>query len=225
MDRINWAAFTMVGLLVCLPVHALPGTETCTQAELPAHQDGQLAADDAAGYAKQHAVPLAEAERRLRLETRSGDVASLLGNEFKDRLAGMFVEHRPTYRIVVRLTGSSPVKPRLIRIGNDGVPVVFMTGASATRQQLADIAQENTRLLQASIPDLQGIGIDETTGEIVLTVYAPGRESKAYTPEIKMLTSLLGNPMRIHALRAREQKHPATTSPCPGLTAGLIDAD
>lgn len=58
---------------------------------------------DAAWYARDNGVSLEEAERRLARQPEIGAVQQRLNDD--PRFAGLWIEHQPTYRVVVRFTG------------------------------------------------------------------------------------------------------------------------
>ncbi len=91
-------------------------------------------AQDAGEYARQNGVGLAEAMRRLRAQEESVAATDRLQEIYRDRIAGISIEHYPDYRIVVLLTGSDPVPDQVIFAGGMNVPIVFRTGAAATRE-------------------------------------------------------------------------------------------
>ncbi|MEO9131103.1 MAG: hypothetical protein ABI240_07845, partial [Sphingomonas sp.] len=72
-----------------------------------AHIQGadEALAQDAGEYARLYAVPIDEAKRRLRAQEESVATTDRLQDLYGDRLAGLYIEHRPAYRIVVLLTG------------------------------------------------------------------------------------------------------------------------
>src|SRR5690242_15811253 len=84
----------------------------------PIETQAEALSEDGAQYASQFGVPLDEAERRLKAQQASVATTDAIAREFADRLAGMAIEHRPLYRIVVLLTGDGPVADR----SADGVP-------------------------------------------------------------------------------------------------------
>lgn len=91
-----------------------------------------------------------------------------IAGEFADRLAGISIEHSPDYRIVVLLTGSDPVADRSAA----GVPIVFRTGAKATRAQAIAAMRKHLIDLRNELPGERGAGYDQRTGEVVLLVPA-----------------------------------------------------
>lgn len=129
-------------------------------------------ARDADEYARQFAVPPDEARRRLAAQEDSVPMTDALADEFRDRLAGIVIEHRPVWRIVVILAGQAPVADRTIFAGGTVVPVVFRTGAGATREQVVWAMTWHQPAIRALLRHPPGMGLDPRTGELVVTVGA-----------------------------------------------------
>lgn len=91
---------------------------------------------DAEYYAKEFGVSIAEAERRNAIVEASTGIAAALRNEFAPRMAGMYLEHQPELRIVIRLTGDTAVPARQLATAAGSLPIVFVTGARATLAEL-----------------------------------------------------------------------------------------
>ena len=125
-------------------------------------------ADDAAQYAAHYGVTVDEAVRRLRAQQDSVTVTDAIAREFASRLAGISIEHKPEYRIIVLLTGSEPIVDQLYA----GVPIVFRTGAKATRAQAIAAMRKHLIDLRSELPGTRGAGYDQRTGEVVLLVTA-----------------------------------------------------
>lgn len=123
-------------------------------------------AEDAAQYAARFGVPQQEAERRLGAQQATVATTDAIAGEFADRLAGISIDHSPTYRIVVMLTGNRPVADR----SADGVPIIFQTGAKATHAQAIMALRRHLIDLRAALPNTHGAGYDQRTGEVVLLV-------------------------------------------------------
>ena len=134
-------------------------------------------ARDAGEYARDYAVPLDEALRRLTAQEDSVAVTDALAEEFRDRLTGIVVEHHPVWRIVVVLAGSTPVPDRSIVAGGMTVPIVFRTGAGATREQVVWAMTWHQGAIRALLRHGPGMGLDPRTGELVVTVGAGDAEA------------------------------------------------
>ncbi|HEY0626225.1 MAG TPA: hypothetical protein VGD10_05770 [Allosphingosinicella sp.] len=168
MSMAGFFRWTFAALLLVLPAGAL--------AQLPRVQtEAEALAQDAGEYAKAQGVSLEEAMRRLRAQQESVAATDRIQQRFKDRLAGLVIEHRPEYRIVVLLTGDEPVADEVIAAGGMQVPVVFRTGARATRDEIVEAMKRRQAAIRAAFPNLSGMGPDQRTGELVVMV----RESAA----------------------------------------------
>ena len=126
----------------------------------------QSLAEDAVQYAARFGVTPDEALRRLRAQQATSATTDAIAEEFADRIAGISIENRPDYRIVVLLTGDQPVANRV----DAGVPIVFQTGAKATRAQALTALRKHLIDLRTDLPNSRGAGYDQRTGEVVLLV-------------------------------------------------------
>lgn len=61
-------------------------------------------------YIKDHRVSLQEAQKRLAIQDAKAPLIEQIKQNYKERLAGIYVEHDPTYKIIVRLKGGQPVQ-------------------------------------------------------------------------------------------------------------------
>jgi hypothetical protein len=164
----------------------------------------ELEIDDvaASSYATENGVSMDEAKKRLKVqaEIQEEDVLGLR-REFDTRLAGLYLDHQPDQHMVVRLVGSSPVSPRVIRTSQGDLRVVFHVDQKHTHAELQNTVSEFITEL-SSIPGIQGIGVDERTGEIVLDIAAPESEEAAYEKRKDQLEQVLGAPIRFQISRS-----------------------
>jgi hypothetical protein len=134
----------------------------------PAKTQAEALADDAAQYAAQFRVPADESLRRLKAQQESVTATDAIARQFAPRLAGISIEHLPEYRVLVLLTGTESVPDRTVA----GVPIVFRTGARATRAQAIAAMRKHLIDLRSELPGARGAGYDQRTGEVVLLVTA-----------------------------------------------------
>jgi len=132
----------------------------------PVQTVGEALADDALQYAAQFGVSIGEAARRLKAQQDSVDATDAIAREFAERLAGISIEHRPQFRIVILLTGNEPVADR----STAGVPIIFRVGARATHAQALSALRKHLIDLRADLPNARGAGYDQRSGEVVLLV-------------------------------------------------------
>jgi hypothetical protein len=220
-------------LLFALAALALTGTAAVAQQPAPAPvaatiPDGrahlqtaaEALAQDAGEYARRFDVPLDEAERRLRAQEETVALTDQLARTYADRLAGIAVEHAPAFRIVVLLTGTEPVPGQVIRAGAMDVPVVFRTGAAATRAQIVAAIKAHQAEIRAALPHPPGLGVDQRTGELVAIVAASDADlygTDALTAQIAGLTNV---PVR---LRVIDRPALDLADPDPAVTGTSVE--
>jgi hypothetical protein len=157
-------------------------------------------AQDAAEYARQHAVAPEEAVRRLRAQEETVAVTDALALRYRKRLAGISIEHSPDYRIVVLLTGRKRIPDGSVSAGGMTVPIVFRTGAAATRARLVEILRDRADEIRAAFPDARGLGADPRTGELVLMLGDGGKDYPHLAPAGARLRDIAGVPARVRVI-------------------------
>nr|WP_294171139.1 hypothetical protein [uncultured Sphingomonas sp.] len=156
---------------------------------------------DAASYARTLGVPPKEAERRLDLQQASIAVTERLRTQFRDRLAGLFIDHGAGWRVVVLLKGEQPTLRLLLPAGDFKVPVELRGGATASRAEVLAAIDRHRGQIAAVVPGSRGMGHDPRTGELVVMQ----RMSSALRPAAEVeaeLRRLTGVPTRLRQLQA-----------------------
>jgi len=186
-----------------VPSGALSGQVPASPArQLTARQSAAEAiAQDAGEYARTYDVSLAQARARLLAQEQTVPVTDAIAIELADRLAGIAIEHRPAYRIVVLLTGDAPVPDRVVVAGGMTVPVVFRTGAAVTRGALELALASHQAELAAAVAHPPGMGIDLATGELVVIVNPSDADREGVTALTDRLTAIAGVPVRVRTDR------------------------
>jgi hypothetical protein len=188
------------GLIAALLAGAAASPAAAQETAPRVQTAAEALAEDAADYARRHGVPQGEALRRLRAQEESVAATDRLQNIYRDRLAGISIEHRPDYRIVFLLTGDSPVPDQTLFAGGMNVPIVFRTGAAATRDALAAAIARHQAELRSAFPAAQGIGVDPRTGEVVLLTKAGDADEITLAEMDSALEAMMGVPVRVRAL-------------------------
>lgn len=161
-------------------------------------------ARDGAEYARQFGIPVDEATRRLTAQQASVAATDRIAERYRDRLAGIVVEHRPAYRIVVHLTGQAPVPAMQMRAGGMTVPIVFDTGARGTREQVVWAMTWHQAAIRAALPRPPGLGLDPRTGELVVIVGSA--QAGAGAPAIQArIQAIAGVPVQVRILNQVEK--------------------
>jgi streptogrisin C len=175
---------------------------------VPAQSADDAVASEAQAYARSAGISQGEAVRRLRIQRDMGPLIERLRNAHQDRLAGVVVDHAPTYRLRVRLTGDAPVAARKEALGGSELPVAFETGAKATLESLRTSLRANQVAVARLYPTLAGIGIDESTSEIVVTVFAKeAAAEEAARGKFAEVQKVLGAPARIEFTTMYPEMH------------------
>ena len=138
----------------------------------PLQTPAEALAQDATEYAARFAVPPEEALRRLGAQQETVAATDRIAAAHADRLAGISIEHAPAHRIVVLLTGDAPVSDELVQAGDATIPVTFRTGAAATRGEVVAAIERHQAAIRARLLHPSGLGLDQRTGELVVTVQA-----------------------------------------------------
>jgi len=220
--------FSILGLLTAITFLISSGPVSSASVETkPFLTPSQSLLLDARSYAAEFNVGVDEGLRRLRIQQSLGDVIELLQRATRQRFAGLWIEHQPEFRLVVRLVGDAPAPRGLgAAVAGSPIPIVFQTGAAATQAELLAKIHSSLPQLQAALPDMAGTDVDVRTGDIVLTVYAVGAAGEAAQAKAPDLTRQLGHPVRIALIDAPvEDGHTRGGANITGCTSGFVVAD
>lgn len=193
MQKVLKARLTVAALLLA---SAAPAMAQVAPAVPRVQTTVEALAQDATEYARLNGVGLDEAMRRLRAQESSVAATDRIQTLHRDRLAGISIEHSPDYRIVVLLTGSEPVPDETIAAGGMTLPIVFRTGATATRDEIVAAMTDHRAGIRALAPRARGMGLDPRTGELVLLIHASD-DRDGLAAELEALT---GVPVRVRRL-------------------------
>lgn len=143
--------------------------------------------------------------RRFLTEHYSTSIIEELRTKYKNRLAGIYIEHEPYSRVVVKLVGNtkevsksfSIPQPQYVKLRQITTPIElkieFQENAQYTTQQLNDVLESRSKEIAAIYPNLQGMFVDEKTGGIVLTIIKGNDDQK----KLEKVKSLLNLPVRL----------------------------
>ena len=216
---ISFGARLLLLALTALAASALPAQPSVAP---PILTRAAAVREDAAVYAGQHLVSLAEAVRRLRIQEASVPDTDRIAAEFRDRLAGISIEDSPAYRIVVLLTGAEQVPDRTLHLAGSEVTVAFRTGARATHAQAIAAMRRHLIDLRSELPGARGAGYDQRTGEVVLLV-RPEDAEKFGVAAIRARAEQVGSvPVRVEINALRESNMAVAGG---GLIDGANPAD
>jgi hypothetical protein len=184
---------------------AFAATAAIAQPPQPVVQSAAEAlAQDAADYARQHDVGVDEAIRRLHAQEETVADTDRLAVRYAKRLAGIAIEHAPDYRIVVLLAGSKPVPDDSVEAGGMTVPIVFRTGAPATRKQILKAIDKEGDSIRAAFPQARGMGADPRTGELVVMMSDGDKDVGDLAGLASQVSAIAGVPARIELIERPE---------------------
>lgn len=149
-----------------------------------------------------------QAYENLIVDDYVSKISTGISSKYRDRLAGMYVEHEPQHKLIVRIVGNQtePNKiltvpqPKHVRLKQTKTPLIltieFQANQKFTLKQLSKILDDNLDQFAKIFTDIQGTYVDERTGEIVLdTIEAPTDPSK-----LEQAIKLVNVPVRVVAL-------------------------
>lgn len=129
---------------------------------------------DAQKYATLHGVSIDEAKKALNIELHRDNIIDLIETQYKGRLAGIYIENTPTYKIVVNLKGDGRNEKKEIALSKAlpdiNVPVEFVYGAKTTIDVARGQLQKAQKLAQQYLPGVQMVSYNEKTGQIDIEV-------------------------------------------------------
>ena len=155
---------------------------------------------DAADYAQAFAVSPGVARQRLdALAALAGPIRALRIT-YRQRLAGIAIDHSPALALRVTLTGATPVADTMIVAAGTSVPVTFATGAVATLEQLRTALANSQADIRAALASPPGIGIDQRTGELVVIVGKADLLPEGRDALTARLRDIAGVPLRVRSI-------------------------
>jgi hypothetical protein len=123
---------------------------------------------DAAAYAAETGVNVEEAVRRLQLQREAGALEAALSESERATFAGLWIEHEPVYRVVVRFTDRASEERLRSRIAGTGLSgLVELRRAEVSLAELEE-RRGNARQLarQLRFPVDTDINVKENRAEI-----------------------------------------------------------
>ncbi len=177
-------------------------------------------AQDAATIAPKLGITPEQALLQLQAQEATVPVTERLRVDYRSRLAGLIVQHSPSMRIVVLLTGTQAPASFSVDAAGLAVPIEFRTGAMATREQVLQAIDLHRAEIYAAVPGVRGIGHDPQSGALLLLV-RPSEQLAPVADIERTVATLAGVPVRVRLLQARIENLSAIGG---GRLEGLIGA-
>ena len=178
---------------------ALVTSIACTDTAQPSQLE-DLEAEGAEPYARAFSLDIHEAVRRLRLQDEAPAAINSLRTEFAPRLAGLFYQHEPDFRLVLRLIGGQRVNDRIVELPSGALHVSFIVGAAASYDELKLAAQSHDLQLLAKFPEIQSVSADQRTGKILIRIRSAQEHHAGWQNRKADFETTLGHPVELQFL-------------------------
>ncbi len=153
-------------------------------------------AQDATEVARIRGISPEQALADLHAQEATTGLTDWIEGRYRDRLAGIAIDRSAGFRIVVRLTGDTPVPDAAVRVGDAMVPVEFRTGAGATRAAMLAAITQHQATIRAMVRRPPAMGVDQRHGALVVLVGAVDARGDVAALR-RRIAALTGVPVRI----------------------------
>ena len=170
------AVVTSIAALSVLPTSVAGGNN------IPILTEDEAITKDAHYYAAEYDVSHEEAIRRLTLQPVAGDVISRAAEELGDRFAGGWIEHIPTYGVVIGVTGLDSQNVGTDSLLSAEVPVRLEAATHSTRQ--LETALERAQKVLGNRGTKAALEIDVRSGH--LRVRTQARLTSAVSRDVQL---------------------------------------
>lgn len=152
-------------------------------------------------YAQMHNVSLSEARLATIFGQHKETVMHRLQTSYRGRISGTYIESFPTYKIVLRLTGTGRDATKYFAIKNHKglyLPVEFQYGAKITKEQARERMPSAQALATRYFDTVQTVFYDEKTGEMNIEIKEkPTPEVLAKIEQLKQAWGYTDLPLNI----------------------------
>lgn len=133
-----------------------------------------------------------KSEKSMQYDEHIYGVVAELRKILKGRVAGIYVEYQPKFTVVVRLKGKENI-PKKASDFAVKYPIRYEMGAEYTVDELIESYEQHFEKIKALLPSMQGIGVDEKHGQIVINILPQDAENIATQNQVK---AILAKPIR-----------------------------
>lgn len=152
-------------------------------------------------YMADYNIEKEEAIKRLEIISNSSLISDKLIEKFGDSLiAGVFFEHYPEFKVVVRTTKKGQKARDVLTFANKEMPdlnIEVIPNSPRNFRSIENIINNQFSVLNKKVSGLQSIGYDPAKDEIVITIYDPTAKSSDELQKRYKLDKLAGMPSRI----------------------------
>lgn len=152
-------------------------------------------------YAKEYAVTTAEAKKRLEIISHSALISDIVIQKFgEDAIAGIFFQHTPDFMIVVRTTKQGQKHRDILTFAQNqlpDLPITVIPNSPRNFRSIENIISNQFLVLDKKISELQSIGYDPSTDELVISIYDPTAQSADELAQRYNLYKIAGMKVRV----------------------------
>lgn len=171
----------LVSLLLLMPLVATAQTPQNSLAPYPSESGPDY---DARMYAAYYGVSIKEAKRRFHLQNAAGDLNAQLLNNESTTFAGLWLEHKPTFRVVVQFAG---IAKHNIATYTQNKELASIVEVRTAKTALIDLEKAQVKALSSfarnDIPIESGINVQKNRVEL----YVLAQDSLSVTAEMQIM--------------------------------------
>jgi len=125
-------------------------------------------------YAKTYNVDINEAERRIDIMAKFGQIEESLNREYGDSIAGIYFQSKPDFKIIVRTTRKGKTLKNIKEVINDiDLPIEVYSNSPRNHQAIKNIIENQGTRLKRSIEGLQSLAYNPELDAISILIYEP----------------------------------------------------
>lgn len=126
-------------------------------------------------------ISVEDALNIINKDEKIADIVAMVRQNLRGKVAGVYAEYTPKFTLVVRIKGQENLATKAIKtFAGNSVPIRFETGQDNAVEELVQAYDSKTELIKAILPTVQGIGINEETGKIVISVLEQDNQKLEY---------------------------------------------
>ena len=155
----------------CIPAAEIPSRNDVSPVVCPTLPEGDALTRDAQRYAKDFGVDVEEAMCRLSLQGEIGKLGAKLAANEGDTFAGLRIQHRPDYRVIVEFTSGGEATMARYLENSRLSTLVEVRNADVSLENLEATQREAMRIADATgIRVESGIMVQDNRVELYVTV-------------------------------------------------------
>ena len=133
-------------------------------------------------YMKDFLVSESEAQKRLEIMQMADEISNKIIEQFGvDMVAGVFFDHTPDFKVVVRTTKQGQKSRDVLSFVNQkypNIPIEVIPNSPRNFRAIQNIITNQSKVLDKKISGFQSLGYDPSQDKLILSVYQPGAQAR-----------------------------------------------